>query len=111
MSLSATTSKLAEALARIDTYPMCDAGTIYKTKYNMRRLLAAIPQEDTKTKNYNFSVIMYRDSEWVKLPYIQIPNPTPGAGAPAMVDGPAWVPPKNPGQPTGTSYATTDQWR
>ena len=50
MSLSATTSKLKDALAQIDTYPTCDAGTIYKTKFNMRRLLADVPQEDPTTK-------------------------------------------------------------
>ena len=111
MSLNATQTKLAEALARIDTYPTCDAGTIYKTKYNMRRLLAAIPQEDPATKSYNYSVILYRDIEWGKLPQNQVPNPVPAIGAPAMVDGPAWVPPVNPGRPTGTSYAATDQWR
>ena len=28
-----------------------------------------------------------------------------------MIGGPVWVPPVNPGQPTGTMYAMTDQWR
>ena len=46
--------KLAEALQQIDTYPKCDTNSIFKTKYNMWQLLAAIPMEDPTTKKYNY---------------------------------------------------------
>ena len=113
MSLSATQHKLAAALQKIETYPQCDAESMFKTKYNMRRLLAAIPMEDPTTGTYNYSVILYRDSEWTTLRKNLVANTATNitAGQPLIVPGPPWVPPANPGRPTATGYARQDTWR
>ena len=112
MSLSATNDKLKEALQKVITHDECNARSIFLTKKDMRKFLAAIPMEDPATDIYNFSVTLYRDNEWTNLKHIQIVNPNAAnPGQPAMLPGPVWVPPTNPGRPTGNSYAAQDQWR